>query len=241
MKKRILSVLLGVLVLLSSAFSLAETADGEDVRLQALSALMQSGFSAEYGDEKNRLTRWTEEILIYAGGDPTQEDLFMLDDFIGQLNSGVENLPLIRRVPSRARANITMYFVPLSEMARYVSGYVDQSLGMVTYWYLDDELYEAEIGIVSDVTTQEERNHLIQEELVNGLGLGNDQTLYENSIIYQYAADAACLTDIDWLMLKMLYSELLSPGMSADDAWEILYKAITEDGLFLPEEPGLSS
>lgn len=198
----------------------------QDAKLQALNCLMNVAFSPEYGDERDSIIRWQQPIYIYAGGVPTREDLKKLDAFIMEIALRVPGMPNIYRTESEYKANITMYFVNENEMGDYVSGYEKGNIGMVTYWYTDEEIYRAEIAISADTTDQSTRNHLIMEEFINGIGLGNDHDMYEDSIIYQYSNTAQKLSEVDWLMLNMIYSPEVEHGMSSNDAYNALLQNI---------------
>ena len=61
----------------------------------------------------------------------------------------------------------------------------------------------------------------LQEELAQGLGLGNDSRQARPSI-FNDDNEFATLTPQDELMLKMLYAPELRPGMSEADARPIV-------------------
>lgn len=84
---------------------------------------------------------------------------------------------------------------------------------------------EAQIGIAADVTDQRSRDHLIQEEFFGALGLLNDHDLYSDSIVYQPWTTVQQPSEVDWLMLNMVYSPLLSPGMEKNEIHRILNNA----------------
>ena len=60
------------------------------------------------------------------------------------------------------------------------------------------------------------------------LGLTNDHGLYSDSILYKEWTTVGQLSDVDWLMLNMLYDPDLSCGMSANQAYRILKEKITK-------------
>ena len=94
------------------------------------------------------------------------------------------------------------------------------------FFYSNYCLYDAEIGIANDVTTQEDRNHIVMEEIVGGIGLGNDHYVYSDSIIYQPWSNAQQLSEVDWLMLNMVYSPVVKPGMSYEQVRGLLLPLI---------------
>ena len=82
-----------------------------------------------------------------------------------------------------------------------------------------------EFGIATDVTDQKARNHLIQEEFIGALGLLNDHFLYSDSILYQPWTTVQQPSEVDWLMLNILYSPRLSPGMDKNKIHGVLTEA----------------
>ena len=94
----------------------------------------------------------------------------------------------------------------------------------IAYWdyYIDsNDLYNARIWIRSDID-QYTRNSVIYEEIINSLGLGNDTTLREDSIIYQYYSQVQEPSEMDWLLLKILYNENMLRGMDETECREII-------------------
>ena len=200
----------------------------EQGKRQALLLLEECAFRSEYGEMSGGgpMTRWDQDIKIYVGGQPTAEDLAFLKDFIMQLSFRVPLLPPIYMVPSRSEANMTIYYVPLDEMSQHVSDYVEGNWGFVSFFYRDYCNYRAEICVATDVTTQTDRNHIVMEEIVGGLGLGNDHYVYADSIIYQPWTDVQQLSEVDWLMLNMVYSPVTLPGMTFGQVYDAIIGTI---------------
>jgi len=224
--KKLLLFLLIFCLLLPSALAATTFAPktASEGKLLALDCLQYSSFGAEYNSTNNYLKRWEEEIRIYAYGSPTNSDLATLDHFIMQLSFRCPFLPPIKRVNSESSANVTIYFGPLETLGNHINGYVKNNWGFFTYTYSNSgyNIYRGKIAIASDVTKQKQRNHLIMEELVGVLGMANDHELYSDSIVYAPWTETQQLSDIDWLMLNMLYHPSLSCGMTYKQARNIL-------------------
>ncbi len=231
MWKRIVCCMLVSFLLMSSALAAQNFSpvDALDARRQALDCLKISAFSAEYRDSTGgRLTRWESSIRLYVGGKPTRADLAELDDFLLELALRVPLLPNITRTNREAEADITIYYVPLSSMGSYAQNYVEGNWGFFTFYHDGAyQRYKGQIVIASDVTNQRQRNHLMKEELVGVLALGNDHELYADSIVYQPWTEVQDLSEVDWLMLNMIYSPYVSCGMTYDQARSALYSAYT--------------
>jgi len=216
----ILSLLLALVLLCPSAPALAASdfnpADALSGKTQALQLLSTCAFRSEYGNasEGQTLTRWEDEITIWVGGSATKDDLATLDQFIMDLSFRVPSLPVIRRVKRDTDAAIRIWYVPFAQMQYYVEGYIDDNWGFFHYEANHGSITSARIAIASDITDQQERNHLLLEEIVGSLGLPNDHNVFSDSIIYQQWTTVQSLSEVDWLMLNMLYSPVTSPGMT---------------------------
>lgn len=218
------------IALLSASALAAQTfnpKDAQEARLTALEYLKTCCFEAEYGSSGN-FTRWKKSIDVYVVGNPTYQDITVLDDFLMELALRVPNFPNIRRVENEKGAEIVIYYVALDQMGDYIDSYVEGNWGYFSYHYNNYVRNKAQIAIATDVTTQYERNHLIKEELFGALGPSNDHYEYSDSIIYQEWTTVQTPSEFDWILMNMMYSPLLSPGISYKSAYNKLYNWITE-------------
>jgi len=91
-------------------------------------------------------------------------------------------------------------------------------MGFFWAWWDDSgALYRARILIATDGITQEERSHLIREELTQSLGMMNDSYEYKDSIFYQEWTDTGSYTEIDRAVIRILYDPRIEPGMTMDE------------------------
>ncbi len=214
--KRWLALML-ILILLVPAGALGDKfapESAEQAVKQALSLLETCAFTGEYGDEDREiLIRWIEPIRIYASGSPSRNDLKQLDAFILELAYRVPELPMVTRVDKEEDANLVIHYCRLSEMETLVPGYVAGNWGMMSYSYhANGEIFKAVIGLARDKATQSGRNHLMREELVGVLGLAGHHEAFADSILYRDWTTVQRLSEVDWLMLNMLYSPHVFPG-----------------------------
>lgn len=226
MMKKLLSCVLTLLLLFSAcAERTFNPTDAVDGKQRALEVFLECAFSAEFGDSTGSLERWADPIVICVYGEPTDEDWQQLDDFLMELSFRVPTLPPIRLTEDEDEANVEMFFMTDDELPSVMPEYIQGNRGFV-YCYFDNSLFTfARIAIEIGSTSQKERNHVIREELVNGLGLLNDHLLYSDSVIYQ-GYNNNMPTEMDWLMLNMVYSPLLWPGITRAEAEEILLAEI---------------
>ena len=142
-----------------------------------------------------------------------------------ELSFRVPTLPSIRLTDDENEANVEMFFLTDEELPSVMPEFIPGNRGFVYCYSEGSVFYTARIAIETGSTSQAERSHIIREELVNGLGLLNDHLLYSDSVIYQNYNNNMP-TEMDWLMLNMVYSPLLWPGVARAQAGEILLAEI---------------
>ena len=161
--------------------------------------------------------KWLATLVYRIYGTPTEEDLQVLRDFCDQLNE-VDGFPGIREAQEGETENLTISFLDAdafrAEFSDFLQG--EDAWGATQYWYYNatNEIHTATIGYRTD-TPQSERNSIILEEIVNTLGM-SDTEQRPDSIVYQYSNDNLCLSDVDWLLLELLYHPDIDCAMDAD-------------------------
>ena len=208
--------------------------DVQDAQLQALDCLMICCFSVEWSSKgvpnaATKLSRWEGPIRICMTGSPSADDRQQLNQFIMEIATHCPNVPNIHTVNSEQDANVVIYYGPLNTLAQHVDYYHEGNWGSFSYHYnARNVISSGKVGIATDKNSTASKRHLLREELVGLLGLTNDHSIYSDSILYQEWTTTGELSDVDWLMLNMLYDPDLSCGMSAAEARKILLKKITE-------------
>ena len=231
---QLIAFLLAAVLLLCAVPSSADAAapkftysDAQDARQKALDCFRLCAFSAEYGSASNPLRRWEKTIFIYMGGNVTKDDRNEMNKFIMELATHCPDMPNIRLVQNQENADIEIWYCPLKEMANYVPDYVEGNWGFFYYWNDGgNKITSAKIAIASDKNNTASKRHLLREELLGAFGLSSDHLLYSDSILYGEWTTVGQLSDVDWLMLNMLYDRDLKCGMGADEACRILQNKI---------------
>lgn len=159
------------------------------------------------------LQKWAVPICYWVYGEPTAEDIAVLSDFRDWLNT-LEGFPGMAEAENEWTANLRIHFCTQEEMLTLMGENFTGMDGAVTFWYDNDEIYDAIICIRTDLT-QELRNSVLLEELYNGLGPIQDTSLREDSIIYAGYSEPQELTEVDRLLLRLLYHPALQCGMTA--------------------------
>lgn len=173
--------------------------------------------------DPTRLQKWTAPIRYTVFGSPTEEDTAVLTGFVQWLNT-IEGFPGIGEAEDVQEQNIRIYFCDLEEMRTLMGENFAGMDGAVTFWYEDNVIYDGIICIRNDLH-QQLRNSVILEEIYNCLGPIQDTFLREDSIIYAGYSEPQSLTEVDKLILQLLYHPVMECGMNAGEC-EILIRAL---------------
>lgn len=190
----------------------------EDVILYFNEVCLDSEFV--YGGDPSFVQKWVTPIYYTLEGTYTEEDLAVLEGFAYWLNT-VDGFPGIYKTDDVFNRTLRICFGNESEMINEMGPDYYGLDGAVTFWYMDNEIYDAIIFYRSDIA-QETRNSVILEELYNGLGPIQDTALREDSIIYQEFSIPQNLTPMDELIIRLLYHPDILPGMNAEACGKII-------------------
>lgn len=167
-----------------------------------------------YGGDPSSLQKWVNPIYYILHGDYTDEDMATLSSFTQWLNT-IDGFPGISETKDPSLANLRIHFCTQTEMLELMGDNYFNMDGAVTFWYMDDEIYDAIICYRTDLD-QHLRNSVILEEIYNGLGPVQDTSIRPDSIIYSEFSQPQSLTETDKLLLKLLYHPQLQCGMDAE-------------------------
>ena len=160
--------------------------------------------------------KWVTPIYYSIDGGCTPKDLAKVEEMAALLNE-IEGFPGIYPADEETEANMRIHFwsfkLMMEEMGHYVNG--DESDALFHFLYNgNNEIFDVEICVRTDVD-QRSRDAFILHELCNSLGPGQDSMLRTDSIIYQGHITAKELTDVDLLLLQLLYHPDMLCGMDA--------------------------
>lgn len=169
--------------------------------------------------------KWVTPIYYTIYGDPTQEDQRVLEDLFAQLNA-MPGFSGIYPAQSIDEQNLSLGFYNQQEFQNLFSDVIggEDAYGATQFWYYTatNEIHTARIGYRTDID-QVTRNSILIEEIVNTLGI-SDTVLRQDSIVYQYSNDNLALSDVDWVILKILYDPAIQCGMDRTQCAEILHR-----------------
>lgn len=177
---------------------------------------------AEYANsgDASLLQRWEAPIYYTIYGDHTDEDMAILNGFTAWLNT-IEGFPGIAETEGDTITNMYIHFCPQSELISLMGDEFSNSDGAVTFWYDDNIIYNARICCRTDID-QNTRNSVILEELYNGLGPIQDTALRHDSIIFTGFSTPQGLTEVDELIMTLLYHPDMACGMTAAECEQII-------------------
>ena len=172
---------------------------------------------AEFFDSGNptRLQKWLHPICYTLQGYYTETDYAVLQNFVYELNQ-IEGFPGMYEISDHNSANMVIHFCSQNKLIEIMGENFYGMDGAVTFWYTNDVIDNAVICYRTDLD-QQLRNSVILEEIYNGLGPIQDTELRPDSIIWSEFSQPQELTEMDWLILKLLYHPDMKCGM---DEWE---------------------
>ncbi len=185
----------------------------------ALNYLTEVGFGDEYGSSPPVLHKWTKDVGIGIQGTPTSADVATVNQVVAELNSLLSGLELEL---TDEVADIEIHFAPETRFAAIEPNYQPVNMGFFRVWMdRDGAIYRGRILIASEGITQEERSHLIREELTQSLGLFKDSRQYPDSIFYRGWTSTGEYASIDTPTIRLLYLPQLQPGMTRAEVLDI--------------------
>ena len=183
-----------------------------------------SGTEYSTGDGDAKLVqKWTEPIYYQMQGEWTAQDQQILENLFSQLNC-IYGFPGIYPASEGNLVNLRISFYERDAFQADFGEFLnyEEADGAVQYWYYNDlnNIYEARIGYRTDLS-QYIRNGVLLEEVVNGLGI-QDTMLREDSIVYQSFSEVQELSEMDWLLIKLLYHPEIKCGMTPEECKQVL-------------------
>ena len=224
MKRMICRILAAVfaLAMLAGSASAANfnPYDAQEGKVLALQTLVNTCmWTATSDDTYNTLTRWEDDVKVYLSGAATVADIAFFEEFVMQLSFRVPLMPRIERVYDRNEANVVINYVPRADINSIIPNLSGES--DVAYWHeqTDSVFQVGTIALCTEIT-QEGRNYGLLWSMVQLLGANNDGCDYEDSVLYPAWTEVQELSEIDWLILNMIYSPWVDAGMTADEVYD---------------------
>lgn len=192
--------------------------DVEDVILYFNEVCLDAEFTV--AGDPTKLQKWTVPIAYYVDGSCTEEDLAVLYDFVDWLNA-LEGFPGMYPTYEAWNSDLEIHFCTEEEIVERLGDDFLGCDGGVTFWYENNEIFEEIVCIREDIS-QHVRNSVLLEEIYNGLGPVQDTNLRPDSIIYAGYSEPQSLTQIDELILKLLYHPAMQCGMDREQCEAVI-------------------
>ncbi|MBO4652141.1 MAG: DUF2927 domain-containing protein [Lachnospiraceae bacterium] len=179
----------------------------------------------EYGTDTNCIHKWSAPILVYIKGSPTAQDLAVIQNIFRKMNS-VKGFPSISETISDELANLVITFADDNEYRNITPANItDSTDGFASCWWQGASIFKAKIGIRTSIS-QNERNSVIWEEIVQATGLQNDSYTYPDSLFYQGYNEVQEPTTLDWILFEILYHPAITAGMSEAECLNIINEIV---------------
>lgn len=166
--------------------------------------------------------KWDRPIAYRIEGAPSRRDAQVISELCKALNT-VEGFPGIQAATGLEQ-NLAIYFLREAEFKTQFSHLLGDGSadGAVQFWYYNDtnNIYNGRIGYRKDAD-QNIKDSVIPGELLKALGIG-ETALREDSIVYQNGSEVTELSDVDWAIIKLLYSPEIQCGMNAAECETII-------------------
>lgn len=164
------------------------------------------------------IRKWTHPIYYLASGSVTEKDLEVLSDFF-ELTNAIPGFPGIYKTENAEEANIVMEFYGWKDFCTKLKekGNDPTDIGGITYsaWsWPSCEIASALIYYRAD-HVQTQRDSILLHEVMHALGFCDESYLRIESVLYAYYTPLSQLTDLDILLLKLLYDPKIKCGMNA--------------------------
>ena len=207
-----------------SALSVEEEVTAEEEEgvysRQEIEYFFEIAFGAEYGSSDSVLHKWANDIRIKINGSPTDADLETLNLVVAELNN-LSSSAFFSIVTDNQ--NVDIYFTNVSQFSSIEPNYVPGNKGFFWGWWdAAGDIFKANILIALDGVNQQERSHLIREELTQGTGLMNDSWRYQESIFYQGWTSTEEYSQIDRAIIRLLHDQRLRSDMTQDQVKDAL-------------------
>lgn len=194
----------------------------EDVLKYFNEVVLNTEYATGAGDA-TLVQRWDIAIRYRVEGDFKKEDIEILEKFFAELNK-VDGFAGVSEAKETETPNLYIYFEGREAFNDRFLDFVNNEYadGVARYWYYTEtnDIYEGTIGYCTDMA-KESRESVLLEELVNCLGIG-DSVLREDSIVYQYGSDVKELSEMDWLIIKLLFNPRIRCGMDIEQCEEVI-------------------
>ena len=175
-------------------------------------------FKREFQSDLTIPLRFYKDIKIYANGDINDDLRDELNKIVSELDGLIQTVN-ISIVDSWEESNVHVYLGGVNDFIKQLNTSkedkkhkkmrLEDNWGMfwISHCSKNNISYSRVFVDTERTSTDEERKHLLREELTQSLGLTNDSNKYPKSIFYSnWVEDTIEYTDMDKAIIKRHYS-----------------------------------
>ena len=181
----------------------------------------------EFGNASEVTRRWSGNMKIFIGGNPTSELLLELDKIVSEINDLSTTGFMIGSVSDTLQSNFYIYFGSGDSYASLFpsqSTLVTSNFGLFSvFWNGSNELIRGYMYVDVFRANQTEQRHLLREELTQSLGLAKDSPLFAESIFQKsFSTKTTEYAQIDRDLIRLLYHPEMEIGLNENQVDVVL-------------------
>lgn len=192
-----------------------------------IDALYEQVAFAKFSDDlkwDNVVKRWETPIRVELMGNPSEEDYNAVNDLLILLTEHVPWLDIaFLEGEGNESGNMQIHFVAKDKIKGVIPDVQPED---DSYYYLSwnnkAQLTKAQIALTTDTLSQGERDHIVKEYIVHCLGLPGYVPDRPDSILYKQESKTQILSEVDYSLIMMHYSEVTHAGQAKKDALKAL-------------------
>ena len=199
---------------------------------QVLTLFDEVALKSEYTDTtgahpSHNLVRWADRTITYSIiGEDISEDIYTaIADALVELDD-ISYTPSFQLDETGSGA--LQIYVGGETANQMLSRYNATGLSTISYDKTVGSIVKGTIYLQDQYQTPSRTKHVVLEELTQVLGLVNDAVEFQDSIFYDGFSSLTKLTDIDKLLIEMLYSDAVKPNMTPPQCKANLATWLTE-------------
>jgi hypothetical protein len=232
MKNKLLLLLL-ILFIASSC-----SKDKEDILLSAyeidvIDYFKDIALGSEYGNESSITRRWSKEMKVFIGGEPSSALLTEFEKIRTEINVLATNGFKVTVVNDSLQSNFYIFLgtgTKYAEIFPYESDYVDSNWGLFfIYFNSQNQFYSGHMYVDIMRANPMEQKHLLREEFTQSLGLANDSHLYMESIFQSEWTATNDYAPIDKDLVRLLYHPKMSIGLNETRVDKLLREILSSE------------
>lgn len=183
-------------------------------------------FNQEFGDDTDRLRKWSSNISFFVEGNPSQELRTELQEVIDQINNLNITYGFVE-IDERPEADLIIFFGTSEDYVELIEpearGFAEGTRGFTSiFWNSTFEITRASVCIdYINFPNFEILKHVIREEVAQSLGLINDTVLNNSSIFHQNIRNET-YSESDLYFIEEMLSNNLLPGYCPNETFEII-------------------